>query len=235
MTKNLLTMLAVLVLQGKLIAAAPEIIEVSGSGNRINAIIAFFDADGSALASATMQAQRFQWFTVPATAESFDIIVGAVSSGKTPLQAGGNTVISIRGLNTQTLADGSTKVSLNFASRVKPTAPAGQTGIVFFGQLEAPYGPDAQWASLYMVTKDTRGMPDVDNDGTKRAVEDFVSGKEMYVDFPLYLRQWDEALKQPAKAENDPVIRAGQLVKVTGFTPPDLEGNVYAKVTVVAP
>lgn len=220
-------------LAGGISAAEERILEISGDGNRIIASVEFLRADDVALPGAEMNVKRFEWFPVPEGAATCRIKVGGVISDRIGLPDAGHLLVTVKGLDSTKRNDGATVVNLNIESGAKDKAPPTKTGIIYFGQLKPPYDQDAQWNSLYLVMKESRMTPDKDNEGTKQVVEKAVSGKEMSVDFPLYLRQWNSATNRPAKNEGDPIVRAGQTVKVTGFTAPDSKGNVYAKVEVL--
>lgn len=227
-----LLVLATLLIGATVGSADDRILEISGDGNRIIASVEFLNAEGSNLAEAEVDAKRFEWFTLPEGAAACRLRVGGISSEKIVLPEAGHLLITIKGLDSTKRSDGATVVGLNIESGVKDKAPPGKTGIIYFGQLEPPFNADAQWNSLYLVGKESRLMPDKNNAGTKQVVEEAVSGTEMFVDFPLYLRQWNNAANKPTKNVGDPIVRAGQTVKVTGFTAPDSRGNVYAKVEV---
>jgi hypothetical protein len=223
----------VALLVGGISTAEARILEISGDGNRIIASVEFLNADGGALPGAEMNAKRFEWFPVPDGAAACRLKVGGVTSARIDLPDTGHQFITIKGLDSTKRGDGATVVNLNIESGAKDKAPSGNTGVLYFGQLKPPFDQNAQWNSLYLVMKESRMMPDKDNAGTKQVVEEAVSGKEMSVDFPLYLRQWNDAANRPLKNAGDPIVRAGQSVKVTGFTTPDSKGNVYAKVEVL--
>jgi hypothetical protein len=225
--------LAALLAGGIAAAAQDRILEISGDGNRIIASVEFLNADGGALPGAEMDAKRFEWFAVPEGAAACRLKVGGITSARIGLPDAGHLLVTVKGLDSTKRGDGATVVGLNIESGAKDKTPPRKTGIIYFGQLKPPFDGDAQWNSLYLVMKESRMMPDKDNAGTKQVVEEAVIGKEMSVDFPLYLRQWNDAANRPLKNAGDPIVRAGQTVKVTGFTAPDSKGNVYAMVEVL--
>lgn len=209
-----------------------RILEVSGFGKRVNATIEFLGEDDSKLGEAEMSGEAFDWYDVHPNARFYRIRVGGVPSQQIELPEFGHEFVSIRGLATSKSEDGATVVDLDIRPREVETVASGNKGVVYLGRLKSPMDQSSTWSSMYLVTREERATPDTLNDGTLEAVERDIIGKEMYLDFPLYLRQWDDSKGRPEKQQDDLVIRAGQSVLVQSLMIPDDEGNVYAEIEV---